>query len=443
VRAVTSAQEDALRNGHQPEPGSPAAAGRGWLVALLAAFAVYAAAVALLSSSVVQRPWAVIAAPSYATAALAAATWKRRGADLALLISVSGGLLAPLAWLAAHGLTEREVNVIAFGAWRLIHRGTPYRSMATLAGTSNPDAYNPYLPAMQVLALARAIWGNHLLTDPRIYFTAAFAVVFWLALRVTGTPAPGRWTALVIATPVVAFPLAVGGDDVPVLALMCLGLALLAQPDRTPSPVLAGLVLGIAAAMKATAWPALIVAAVLLAARDGRRVTGRFAAAALATAAVLIGPVAAVSPAALNENTILFPLGLASVKSGATSPLPGFLLASAGHTGHLIATGLLALGGLAVALSLAVWPPRTIAAATWRLIIGLVVMFTLAPSTRFGYYIYPLGLWVWLRVSQRAGEWPGPPAPGRSRARRAADWLLVRAPVTGAAHGDRRIPLCG
>jgi hypothetical protein len=432
---VTSAQEGALRSGRPPEPGSPAAAGRGWLVALLAVCAVYAAAVALLSSSVVERPWGAIAAPSYAAAAVAAATWKRRGTDLALLISVCGGLLAPLGWLAARGLTEREVNVISFGAWRLLHHGTPYRTVATLARTNDPDRYDPYLPAMHVLAAARAIWGNHLLTDPRIYFTAAFAVVFWLALRVTGTPSPGRWTALAIATPVVAFPLAIGGDDEPVLALMCLGLALLARPGRAPSPVLSGLVLGIAAAMKATAWPALLVAGVLLAARDGRRATGQFVATALGTAAVLIGPVAAVAPGALNENTILFPLGLASVKSGATSPLPGFLLASTGHTGHLIATGLLALGGLAVATSLVVRPPRTIAAATWRLILGLAVMFTLAPSTRFGYYIYPLGLWVWLRVSQPE---QAEPVPGRSVARRVTDWLLL----TGDTHGVSRIPLC-
>ena len=68
-------------------------------------------------------------------------------------------------------------------------------------------------------------------------------------------------------------------------------------------------------------------------------------------------------------------------------------------------------------------------------LIGLVLMFTLAPSTRFGYYIYPLGLWVWLRVSQRE---QGPPVPGRSLARRVTDWLLL----TGDTHGDRRIPLC-
>jgi hypothetical protein len=57
-------------------------------------------------------------------------------------------------------------------------------------------------------------------------------------------------------------------------------------------------------------------------------------------------------------------------------------------------------------------------AATWRLIIGLVLMFTLAPATRFGYFMYPLGLWAWLVVSELglrrsrapAAEWPDPAA---------------------------------
>jgi len=59
-------------------------------------------------------------------------------------------------------------------------------------------------------------------------------------------------------------------------------------------------------------------------------------------------------------------------------------------------------------------------AATWRLIIGLVLMFTLAPATRFGYFMYPLGLWAWLTVSQLglrrsqapAPEWRSPAAAG-------------------------------
>jgi hypothetical protein len=410
VPAVTSAQPGATERSGQPAPGSLAAVRRGWLAALFGGCAVYAAAVGLLSSSFEQQHWGIVAAPCYGLAVLAAAAWRRRGTDLALLLGVGGGLLAPLGWLVASNRALREVSVVSRAAWLLIHHGTPYPSVAALAGTHNPDAYNPYLPAMAVFGLARAVARHGALTDPRIYFAIATGVIFWLAVRATGTPDAWRWTALVIATPVIAFPLAVGGDDVPVLALMCLGLALLSRSAREPRPVLAGLVLGVAAAMKATAWPALLIAAVLVAARDGRRATGRFAAAALAALAVLVVPVAAVSPSALVDNTILFPLGLASVKSAATSPLPGFLLSQTGHTGHLIAAGLLVLAGLAVAVSLVVRPPRDVPAATWRLIIGLVLMFTLAPSTRFGYYIYPLGLWIWLRVA-RPGARRAPAVP--------------------------------
>jgi len=434
-RPTAGAHEGSVQRGERPDRGTPAAIGRGWLVAALVAWAGYAACVAGFSSSVVERPWGLIAAPCYALAAAAAALWRRRGTDAALALSLAGALAAPLAWLAVRGVQQREVNVIARGAWRLLHHGTPYPSLAMLAHTQNPDAYNPYLPAMEVFALARAIWGNHPLTDPRIWFTVGFAVVFWLALRVTRTPQAWRWTALVAATPVVAFPLAVAGDDVPVIGLICLGLALLTQPpppagqdpaggpgERAAArPVLAGLALGVAAAMKATAWPALLIAAVLVAARDGRRATAGLVAAAAAVLAVLAGPVAAVSPAALADNTIAFPLGLASVKSGAVSPLPGVLLSQTGHAGHLIATALLALAGLAVVASLVVRPPRTVRAATWRIIVALVLMFTLAPSTRFGYYIYPLGLWAWLCVSQPKER--GAP------------------PHLEAAEG--RIPLCG
>jgi hypothetical protein len=219
----------------------------------------------------------------------------------------------------------------------------------------------------------------------------------------------------VSATPLVAFPLAVAGDDMPVLALMCLGLALLWRPGRQNGPVLAGLALGVAAGMKATAWLALVVALALLAARDGRRAAASFAATALAVMAVLVGPVAVVAPTALVDNTISFPLGLSHVKSGAASPLPGYLLAQTGHPGHLVAVGLLVLSGLAVALSLVIRPPMDCRSATWRLIIGLVLMFSLAPASRFGYYIYPAGLWVWMQVSSlgdRASAKPGSPDRG-------------------------------
>ena len=166
----------------------------------------------------------------------------------------------------------------------------------------------------------------------------------------------------------------------------------------------AGLVLGIAAATKATAWPALVVAGTMLAVRDGWRVTSRFTVAAIATAAAIIVPVAVLGPGALVQNTILFPLGLAHVKSQAVSPLPGHVLADTGHTGHLIAVLLLCLAGLGVLVSLVLAPPRTVPAATWRLIIGLALMLTLAPATRFGYFLYPAGLLAWVAVAQLGAQ---------------------------------------
>ncbi len=188
--------------------------------------------------------------------------------------------------------------------------------------------------------------------------------------------------------------------------------------------MLAGVTLGVAAGLKATAWLALVVALALLAARDGRRAVASFVLSALAVFAVLVGPVAAVAPTALVDNTISFPLGLSHVKSGAASPLPGYLLAQTGHPGHLIAVGLLVLSGLAVALSLVIRPPMDCRSATWRLIIGLVLMFSLAPASRFGYYIYPAGLWVWMQVSSlgaSATAGPGSPERGSSELTSGAD----------------------
>ena len=162
-----------------------------------------------------------------------------------------------------------------------------------------------------------------------------------------------RWTLFIAATPVIAFELAVGGTDMPILALMCLGFALL---WKRPRYVLAGLAIGVAAAAKATAWPAMVVIAVLIAVRDGRRPMLTSLAASAAAAAAIIGPVAILWPSALIDNTIMFPLGLASIKSAAASPLPGHVIAQTGHAGHVIAVGLLVLAGLAIAVSLAILP---------------------------------------------------------------------------------------
>jgi hypothetical protein len=396
------------------EPGrgwqSPVTIPRLWLAAVFTGCALFAGGMGVFSNYPLHRLWGVIAAGAYLLAAGAVLAWKSsRGVDLALLASLGGALVAPLCVLARRGQWQPEVGVIARGARLLVQHGSPYESQAVVTASHNPNIYNPYLPAMAIFGIPRALLGPGLVTDPRVWFCLGFVVLFAAALAVAGARDVLRWTVLVAATPVIAFSLSVGGTDVPVLALLCLGLALL---WRRPRPVMAGLVLGVAAATKATAWPTLIVVATMLTVRDGWRTTGRFLVAALATACAIIGPVAVLWEHPLVVNTILFPLGLASVKSQAVSPLPGHVLADTGHAGHLIAVSLLCLAGLGVLVSLVVRPPRNVPSATWRLIIGLVLMFVLAPATRFGYFMYPLGLWAWLAVSQQGAQ-RGQPAGAR------------------------------
>jgi hypothetical protein len=199
------------------------------------------------------------------------------------------------------------------------------------------------------------------------------------------------------------------------VAFMCLGFALL-WGARENTPLAAGLALGVASSMKATAWPALAVAFALLCVRDGQRAAWRFMLVALSVVVVIVGPFAVLKPGALVKNTILFPLGLASVRSQASSPLLGHVLASTGVIGHTIVVVLLVGSGLAIAVSLVIRPPRDVPAATIRLVLGLSAMFVLAPSTRFGYFIYPAAMILWLLVSQAGRRSVSSPDPEESEA---------------------------
>ena len=393
--------KEALPHGRAPGPGArwlrPVRVPRCWAAAAFVLCAGFAGGVALFSTFELHRLWGLIAAGAYLAASAAVLLWRTRGIDLALLLSVAGALVFPMFLNAADGQKQPEVSVIARSAKQLVNDHSPYQSAASLATVHDPNAYNPYLPVMALFGIPRALFGSHVITDPRVWFGLAFLVVFWFALRAAGARNSVRWTVFVAASPVIAFELAVGGTDIPILALMCLGFALL---WRRPRLVLAGIALGLASAAKATAWPAVIVAAVLIGQRGGRRQVLTFLGSAVAACVAIVGPVAILWPSALVDNTILFPLGLASAKSAAASPLPGHVLADTGHIGHIIAVALLVLACLAIGASLVVRPPRTVPSAVWRLIIGLTLMFLLAPATRFGYFIYPASLLLWLEISQ-------------------------------------------
>jgi hypothetical protein len=456
---------------------------------------VFAALVALVSDEPVHRLWGGWAAAAYGLAALIAGggpAWAARsrsaaaqaalfssaagragrGPDgavrsprclaAAVAVALAGAVLVPLGTLAAAGRGMPEVGVTERAAALLLQHGSPYLPAARLAGHGFL-AYNPYLPAMTVFGLPHAVFGPGLLTDPRVWAGLTFAAAALAAFRVAGLPgrASANATAMLVATPVIAFPLVVSGNDVPVLGLTLLGLALAGASHNaakdlnfTPVPsatsvrlrrivttaVAAGAVLGLAAAMKATAWPALAVAGALLASRAGwpeaRRTTARLAAAAAAVFAAVLLPWLVTVPGALLRNTVLFPLGLTGTPSPAASPLPGHLLAVAGPAGHVIALLALAAAVLVPAAFLVLRPPRTGAAAVRRLAGWLALLFALAPDSRWGYFCYPAGLaaWLWLRGGLWLGGGLWPPAVGSGqRGQKVADGLAA-AGVEGDLH---------
>ena len=309
-----------------------------------------------------------------------------------MLISLAGAVAAPLAWMAVTGMAQPEVAVIIRSAAMLVHQGTPYASPAALAAAHSWHAYDPYLPALIVFGVPRVFVGG-LLSDPRIWFGIVFVATFGAALRIARVPRPVWWTVLVTASPVVALPLAVGGDDLPVLGLMCLGLALASRGSRGQWrwAAAAGLALGLAAAMKATAWPAVAVVAVLLIARQGWRAvtwfTRRYSAWPWPSTAPPWPPIPPPRWPTPCSTRWAWPRSRARPRA----MLPGHLLASAGALGHWTALALMALAGTGVGTWLIVRPPKDAHGAGWRLALGLALLFVLAPASRVGYFVYPLG----------------------------------------------------
>jgi len=379
---------------------------RKWLLAANGAFTVYATVLAL-DTGHADRTWAIWAAVGYGLTTLI--IWLTRHKNVPviwpMLISLAGALAAPVAWLVTRVAPTPEVQVISRSAALLLQHGTPYLPQGSL---DTWLSYNPYLPVMAVFGLPRAFGASGLLADPRLWLTATSIALIWAAFTVA---APHRHceecrhnttlsTVFFAASPVIAFPLAVGITDPPVIALMFLTLALIARPSGLYR---AAVTLGVACAMKATAWPAIPVFAAAIAVRHGAQAVWRFTGVVILAAgllAVALAPAALLDPYAFLQNTVLFPLGLTSHKTPAASPLPGHLLATTGMAGHWAAVALLVAAGIGFAVSLIIRPPADGRAAAWRLALGLAVMFTLAPATRWGYFVYPIGLVGWMVLTR-------------------------------------------
>jgi phosphatidylinositol alpha-1,6-mannosyltransferase len=363
------------------------------------------------------RAWAVWGFGAYALATIF--LWFGRTWVVPLVVAVAGAVVAPTIWLVTQTPATAEVAVICRAASHLLKYGTPYLPPSQL---SDWQAYNPYLPVMELFGLPRGAGLTGVLGDPRIWMTlltvaslaATFAIMQPHDIRgcngCRGHVA--KLTAIAVASPVIALPLALGITDPPVIVLLCLTLACVSRGKW----VSAGLALAIACAMKSTAWPALPVLAIMALAQHARRAAARFTVTAIgATAllALLAAPDAMAQPAAIVQNTVEFPLGMTKHKTPAASPLPGHLLSTFGESGHWAAVGLMLVAGLAFAAWVILRPPRTARSVAWRLAVGYAVIFVLAPATRFGYFAYPLGLLGWMAFASFSTERAEltPPAP--------------------------------
>ncbi|HEX7164407.1 MAG TPA: hypothetical protein VF223_24580 [Trebonia sp.] len=398
------------RDGAGPEraadPGHAALPGRRTMAVWFAVFTMYAGGEIFTGHA--DGTWGAWACGGYALATvllLATRTWLAP-----LAAAIAGTFLAPLVWmiLRVPDTSTAEVVVINRSADYLVSHGTPYLPASLITDWQH---YNPYLPLMELFGLPREAGLPGLLGDPRIWtslvtvvaLTAAFALVSPHPVR--GCPDCRRRTAVLaavsVASPLVAFPLTVGVTDPPIIALTCLALALASAKPR-PGFIRAALVLAVACAMKSTAWAVVPVLAVMTWVRASPRVAVKFTGTVIGAAVLLAlaaAPNALATPDAIKQNLIDYPLGISAYKTVAASPLPGHVISQLGHAGHLTVDALLLLAVIAFAAWLLSRPPRDTRDATVRLVVLYAVLFTLAPSTRYGYYAYPLALVGWLALT--------------------------------------------
>jgi hypothetical protein len=357
--------------------------------------AIFALVTAAFSTLGPHRGWGQIAVFGYALSAIATLLFRQRR-----LLVAAGAWVAttwvPLVVLAARHTGQEEVTVVERSGQRLLDTGTPYLGRAAIAALP-PDerllAYVPYQPGMALFGLPRAIVGDAWWADARVWFGLVTAAVLAAALhllRRVGADSAALVRAAQAATvlPICALTLAVGGDDLPVLALCLLALALAARGSWLG----AGLAVGAAGALKLFAWP---VALVLVGYAITKRAGPRCALPAFGLPVAVLIPAFAVDPGAAVENVVRLPLGRGLVESPAQSPFPGHLIAIGVPGGRAIAAGLLAAAAIGIGVWLARRPPRDAAQAALVCATGLLAAILLIPATRFGYLLYPAAYALW------------------------------------------------
>jgi Glycosyltransferase family 87 len=394
---------------------------------------LYGTAAALTAATAVSagipqyREWARMAVGPYAAGALVALAMRRRRSPSAkarawLAVAVlAGAALVPMAVEASlrsrdgMGLhAQSEAIVTEEAAKALLDGRDPYATVylrgPLAARPVVTKTHFPYLPGMVLFGVPRALDGRAPLADARVWFAAiTLGIAAWSLLGRPGRsldPSSRLLAFQVLAVlPTGALPMATGGDDLPVLALMLLSLVLLRDARTTGS----GIALGAALALKQTAL--LLLPFLLVAVPPGRRAKA-FGAAALVAVPASIA-FAGWNLPAFVEDAVKFPVGLGSEHSAAGSTTLGSVLVRAFPGSEtalslLLATAVLVIAGLLIARR----TPRDAAGAAGAAAVVAACALLLAPQARAGYLIYPIDLAVWavaLRSVDSVPNLPGAP----------------------------------
>jgi hypothetical protein len=278
----------------------------------------------------------------------------------------------------------------------------------------------PYLPGMLAFGVPRAVAGSSAATDARVAFAAVTLLVAGYALwsrRREGSAPEGRgWDPdrrlrvlqVFLVLPTGALLMATGGDDLPVLALMLLAIALAERRN----PWGAGAALGLAAATKQTAWA--LVPFLILALRDhaGRAAWRKGTVAATAVVVPLVLPFLLWQPNAFIEDAVKFPIGLGRQRSAAETPTLGSWLIRTFPSARVPLTAILVASTVAVLVAMLLRRgDRTPSWAARSAGLVFVVALVLAPAGRIGFLVYPVNLLAWSWLIAHRPTAPGGPGP--------------------------------
>jgi hypothetical protein len=376
--------------------------------------AVFALVLGWRSDQAAQWQWGYLSFAPYLLVALVAWLLSRRNvrriisARVTLLALVMlGTVVIPLGLEAHWRHAQPEVGVIVRSATNVSKGKDPYRTymhdghlVNEIPGLPAYESFFPYFPLMSVFGMPSALTHKGKgLTDPRIVMSLMTLLASALALGLlrASREKKVRIAQVLMALPTGALFLSTGGDDMPILALLLLGVVAL----QRRSNYLAGVSFGLAAAMKLTAWPMAAGALLVARERDGRPAWKKVGLIIAVIVVVTVTPFVLHAPAAFISNVFAFPLGLAGVVSPAASALPGHILATWWHPfKHILAPVAFVLGGYFVAKYFRRHWPLTLSQLLGVLSAAMLVLICVASATRIGYVIYPLNFALWSWVCQ-------------------------------------------